>query len=382
MKRRFKLKINGESPRSLFLACVLGRFKCDIYLYDFSLNSNSKKDNQIFLFSNSSKNLLSKFNFWNEIEDISYGFTSLNIIDNLVSEQLLLRTEDFSKKYLNTFGWTASYSDIKSLLVNKLINLDNVHFISKKQLIDECMTFDYEFNFKSYSKISKLSKFLFSTFKRKNDQILIFNVYLRGHIEKRLYEINTSKGLIILTPINKNLYQIIWNNVSSKITETALNSKSLFLDNLSTLLPNELIIDQIVGDINFLNVGNNSSSYIIKNKSICFNENKFTSNILLNLHFDFIINNLLEICYFLEKIDPKNIKILNNLGFLYLYRKYIELKIKFTFSNLFINLFTLNNIFCLSLRKLLFILLKRVNLLKIIFIRNIITLNIKNKSFK
>jgi len=378
MKRRFKLKINGESPRSLFLAYALARFKCDIYLYDFSLNSNSKKDNQIFLFSNSSKNLLSKFNFWNEIEDISYGFTSLNIIDNLVSEQLLLRTEDFSKKYLNTFGWTASYSDIKSLLVNKLINFDNVHFISKKQLIDECMTFDYEFNFKSYSKISKLSKFLFSTFKRKNDQILIFNVYLRGHVEKRLYEINTTKGLLVLTPLNKNLYQIIWNNVSSQIKETSHNSKSFFLDNLTTLLPNQLKIDQIIGDINFFHVTNIYSTYLIKNKSFYFNENKFKSNTLYDFNFDIIIRNFLKIYNLLENKDTKNIDFLNKFGFHYLLRKYLEISINFSFINSLFNLLILNNVFSLFLRKLLFFLFKRINLLKNFFMRKFFNLHKNN----
>ena len=43
MKRRFKLKINGESPRSLFLAFVLAKLKCDVYLYDFLGDNNSKK---------------------------------------------------------------------------------------------------------------------------------------------------------------------------------------------------------------------------------------------------------------------------------------------------------------------------------------------------
>ena len=192
-----------------------------------------------------------------------------------------------------------------------------------------------------------------------------------------MYEINTTNGLLILTPINNNLYQIIWNNVPIQIKDRSKNSISFFLDNLTTLLPNELKIDQIIGDINFLNVGDISSTFIIKNKSIYFNENKFRSNTLINFKFDIFINNILKIFYLLENNDPNNIWILNNLGFRYLYRKYIELKIMFSFSNFLINLLTLNNIFSLFLRKLLFILLNRVNLLKISFIRILITLNIK-----
>ena len=371
MKRRLKLKINGDSSRSLLLAFVLAKLKCDVYIFDSSINFESDYADQIYSFSNFSKNLLSNFDIWNEIEDISYGFNSFEFKDNIVSEKLLLRNEILEKS-LNTFGWTVKYSDIKRVLTKELYNFDNVHFILKNRIIDESLIFDFEFNFKSYDEYS------LETFKRINEQILIFNVCLRGNVEKRLYEINTTDGLLILIPINNNFYQIIWNDVSIKIKERSLHSKSFFLDNLTTLLPNELIIDQIIGDINFLNVSDVSSTYKIKNKSIYFNESKFKSNILFNFKFDIIIDNVLQIYYFLENNDIRNNSILNKLGFNYLYRKYVEFKIKFSFSISFLNIFILNNRFYLFLRKLLFILLKRVNLLKISFIRNFITSNIKD----
>ncbi len=368
MKGRFKLKINGESPRSLFLAFVLAKFKCDVYLYDFFINSNSKKDNQIFLFSNSTKNLLSKFNIWNEIEEVSYSFSSLSIKDNLVSEQLLLQTENFSKKYLNTIGWTASYSDIKNLLINKLINSDNVHIISKSHLTDESLIFDYEFNFKSYNRTINLSNFPLSIFKRINEQILIFNVHLRGHVTKRLYQINTTEGLLVFTPLNKNLYQIIWNNPSYRIKETSLHSKSLFLDNLTTLLPKEFIIDQIIGDVNFMSISNMYSTCLIKNKSIYINENKFKSNTLYDLNFDIIINIILKIYNLLENNEHRSKIFINKSKFFNLLGIYVGI-INLNISNSLFNLFNVNNKFSLFVRKLLFNLFKRRNFKKILFLR-------------
>jgi len=369
MKRRLKLKIRGESPRSVFLAIVLAKLKCDIYLFDFSKNSISIKDNQTLLFSNSSKNLLSKFDIWNEIRDISYGFTSLSINDNLVSEQLLLRN-----KNLNNIGWSAKYSDIKSLL----INYDNIYFISKNQSFDQSLNFDYEFNFKDYDKSNHLCKLSLPFFKRKVEQIFIFNVYLRGHIEKRLYEINTSKGFLVLTPLNKNLYQIIWNNASIRLKETSLSSKSLFLDNLTTLLPNELKVDQIIGDIYLLNVNNIHSSYLIKNKSIYFNENKFKSNTIYDLSFDVIIRNIILIYNFLDKNHPKRINIYNKFGFFYLLRRYLEVTINFSFFDFLLYLFKVNNIFILSIRKIIFISIKKINFIRKLFLDNIINSNINN----
>ena len=378
MKRRFKFKISGESPRSLLLAFVLSKFECDIYLYNFLRDSNSNEDYQILSFSNFSKNLFNKFDTWKELKDFSYGVTSLHIKDNLVSDQLLLRNGNCCKKeYASTIGWIINYSNIKSLLINKLINVDNVHFISKNQKHNESLIFDYEFNFYSHEKFLSLFKLPLSISKRIDNQVLIFDVFLRGNVEKRLYEINTTEGLVVLTPLNKHSYQIIWNNASLRIKERALSSKNLFLDNLTSLLPNELQIDQIIGDIKFFYYSNVHPAYLIKNKSIYFNESKLKSNTLYDINFDIVIKNILQIYKYLDNNTSKRFKILCKLRFYFL-RKYLGIILKFSFSNYLINLFTVNSIFSLYFRKLLFILFKRIILLKNFFMRNISYLNIDN----
>tara|TARA_B100000212_G_scaffold67091_1_gene46728 strand:+ start:408 stop:1520 length:1113 start_codon:yes stop_codon:yes gene_type:complete len=368
--RRFKFKVNGESPRSLLLSYLLAKLNCDVYIYDFFINTNFNNDHQIFLFSNFTKNLLIKDGIWREIEDISYGFTSFCIKDNLISEQFLLRTEKFSKNYFSTFGWTVNYSDMKNLFIDKLNKFDNVHFISKDQLIDEPLVFDYEFNFNSYNKFLKLPKFPISLFKGINQHTLTFIVYLRGNIEKRLYEINTTEGLLVLTPIDKNLYQIVWNNPSSQI-KRSLNSKSLFLDNLTALL-SELNIDQIIGDIDSQQFTNYLPSYLIKNKSIYFNENKLKSNTLYDFNFNILIRNIIQIYNSFENNNSRNNNIANKIRFQYLLKKYIKFNTNIYYSNLFIILISLNNIFMLFLRKIIFILLHRINILRILLIKNLI----------
>ena len=378
MIRRFKFKISGESPRSLLLAFILSKFECDIYLYNFLRDSNSNEDYQILSFSNFSKNFFNKFDTWKELKDFSYGVTSLHIKDNLVSDQLLLRNGNCCKKeYASTIGWIIKYSNIKNLLINKLINVDNVHFISKNQKHNESLIFDYEFNFYSHEKFLSLFKLPLSISKRIDNQVLIFDVFLRGNVEKRLYEINTTEGLVVLTPLNKHSYQIIWNNASLRIKERALSSKSLFLDNLTSLLPNELQIDQIIGDIKFFYYSNVHPDYLIKNKSIYFNESKLKSNTLYDINFDIVIKNILQIYKYLDNNTSKRFKILCKLRFYFL-RKYLGIILKFSFSNYLINLFTVNSIFSLYFRKLLFILLKRIILLKNFFTRNISYLNIDN----
>ena len=43
-----------------------------------------------------------------------------------------------------------------------------------------------------------------------NQSCLTFKVSLRGHCEKRAYEIFRKEGPLALLPLEKNLYQVIW----------------------------------------------------------------------------------------------------------------------------------------------------------------------------
>ena len=375
MKRSFKLKINGECPRSLFLAYYLANYKCNVYLFDFTTETNSKIDEQIISFTNFSKNLLIQFGIWNEFKAISYSYDSLCFYDFLISEKLIILNNNLLRQYCNNIGWTASYSDIKSLLIKKLINFDNVYFVPKNMLLDKSFIFDYEFNFNDNTKILNQLKLPLSFSNIKDDHILIFNVYLADKVEKRLYEINTTEGLIVLTPLEKNLYQLIWNNVSIPIKKSCFTSKSFFLDNLTTLLPNELKIDQIIGEIKSLNVSKFSPNYIIKNKSLFFNDIKYNSNILYDFNFDIFIRYIIQIFNSLEKDKSSRIKVFNKIRFYYILKKYLEFIIDISRSNYLINLFTFNNKMLLYIRKLLFILSKRINILKKFLIKNLIYFN-------
>ena len=147
---------------------------------------------------------------------------------------------------------------------------------------------------------------------------------------------------------------------------------------MTTLLPNELIIDQIIGDINYLHSSKTFSTYLVKSKSFYINENKSNSNIIYDFNFDIIIKNILKIYNLIEEKESSKIKILNKLGFYYFYRKYLELFLNYSFSNFLFSLFTVNNIFSLIIRKLLFTFIKRTNLLNTLFMRNPSNLNINN----
>ena len=361
MNRKIKLKINGESPRSLLLAFVLSKFNCEVYINDYLEKSNFNED-QIFCLTSSSKNILSNFGIWDKFEDISYGFTSFCFMDATNSRKFLFRKDPLTKNYPSTLGWAVKYSDIISVLIDNLITCENIHFLSKNKISDESLKIDYEFNFNCHDKVFDFYKLPLSIFRKVDEKFLIFNVSLRGNVEKRLYEIHTTKGLLFLTPIDNNLYQIIWKNKSLKIKERAINSRNFLIDNLSTLLPNELKIDQIFGDINYINLNMMKPLYFFKNKSIFFNECKFKSNPFYDFNFDIFIRNIFDIYNYSENKKIKNNTIFFKHNYLHLLTIVVKFIINIIFSNLLINLFISNNIFLLFIRKLTFSFLNRINL--------------------
>ncbi len=381
MNRKFKIKIVGESPRSLVLAYILAKFNCEVHIYDFLINSKINENDKIFSFTNCSKGILSKFGIWREFEGISYHISSMCFKENEVSEELIMRSENLSQNNSNSFGWIVKYSDMKKVLIDKIINIDNVYFISNDQLLDDSLNFDFEFIFKNPNKKNNLFKFPPSSIKGINERVLIFNVYIRANVDFRFYEIHTNQGLIVLTPLDNNLYQITWKNNTIKSKDMNLYSKSFLLDNLTTLLPNDLKIDQIIGDINFFYINNLLPSCFIKNKSIYFNEDKFKCNPLYDFNFDLIIRFIFQIYNLFENAHFNNIQISGIIKFYYFIKYYVELKIKLAFTNFLINIFILNNILYKFLRRVLFIFSKKIYLIKTFITNYLINFNI-NKLIK
>ena len=147
---------------------------------------------------------------------------------------------------------------------------------------------------------------------------------------------------------------------------------------MTTLLPNELKVDQIVGQINSLPFNNIYSKFSIKNNKIYFFDYKSKSNIIHDFNFDMLIRNTIQIYNFLERNEPRKIEIANKFGFYYLLRKYEEININFSLPNYLFNLFRLNNILSIFIRKFLFALFKRINSIKKYFMSSLIISNINN----
>ncbi len=340
MNKKFKIKIIGDCPRSLILTLALLRLDFKIYFYDLASVSKLNKSDDIYTFTNKTIKILKDFHIWQKLEEYVYEFNSISLRQNEIANEFVYRIKNSKNdNYETNIGWSIKYSTFKKILINEFMSNDNFYLKSYNQKNIDSLKYDFEFKFDLFD-YSKNNFFNYSTIYKNNKQALVFNVFLRGNIDKRLYEIYTSEGLILLKPYSENIYQIYWSDNFIKSKKRLFSSKSLILDNLTTLLPEDLKVDQIIDDIKYFKVSYPPFPYSISNKGIQIYENMEDSYFTSHIN-DKIVSLFFEKLFEISKLNLNNIKRIN---------------IPFTFIlNLFIlRLFVSQNVYLSKLRKFIF----------------------------
>ena len=275
MNNIFKLKIKGNSPTTILIAVKLAKLNHKIYIFnDLSDSAESLKD-KVFFIDHNTKEILEKYNLWIKLKPKMTSFNSIMIRDNQYSKNLIfdLNYNKLHNERFKEFGWNIDYSSFMEVLIKELYNFKNITLIGANNKKDYIDYFDYEFtSLDILLKNNYKKKYKFLNNIRQNSYLSL-KVLLRGHTQNRRYEIYFNDNKILLFPLKGNLYQLFWKSNSSNLKNKLNTSKSLLQDNLSSVLPLELNIDEIIGDI-VINKYYYSLSYpdLITNNNIIFNE--------------------------------------------------------------------------------------------------------------
>ena len=371
MRSQFKINITGSNPSSLLLSLALVNLDYEIYLYDNSkdINSNGKYNN--YQFTNDYINLLKKFDIWNELKEIAYSINSLSIKDSLISKELLLNNDSTNDGNLsNEIAYIIKYSKIKKIIISKLKSYNNFYYFLDNEKTKDSNNFNLEiiFNNFNYNKnhLFRIPKLID---KRYNYKSLNFNVYLRGNINKRLYQINTCEGIITLIPMSKNIYQIFWADTSFKCDKRLLLSKSFLLDNLTVLLPAYFNIDQIIGEVYLSLENQNPIPYIVSNKTIYINDKMLTLNKINIFNYSFVQAFIIQIYNVLRNNKSNQRKIREQIMFKFYFEKIFIFPIIIFLTYFLSKLITSHNIFIIYMRKFLFSLINKISLVKKLLLR-------------
>jgi 2-octaprenyl-6-methoxyphenol hydroxylase len=256
MNDKFNFKIVGSGPTGLLLSIALSKFDCNIFLTDLLAKDRLIDKDKTYAITHSTRKILSKFRLWEKLEPFLFGFDTLSISDSVTSALTNLSTSDLDDdiSFAENIGWVVKHSDLMNVFFQEIDKYENIFFMTPQRLLRKKILFDYQFFSSGAKSLDK--KFLdFVDIKKSyNQSCLTFKVSLRGHCEKRAYEIFRKEGPLALLPLEKNLYQVIWTSSTLKATERLNSDKNFLMDNLSTILPDDFKLDQIVGEFNIFPV--------------------------------------------------------------------------------------------------------------------------------
>ena len=252
MEKRLNFKIIGSGPTGIFLSIVLSKLNLNIFLTDLLNKEKLIHKDKTYAITHSTRIILTKFHIWQKLKPYLYGFDTLSITDTITSSYTTLSISDLDEDISDAknIGWVIKHSDLMKILFQEIDNKENIIFKSPQKLSQEKISFDYFFISTGANSIEKKYKKSIDIKKFYNHSCLTFKVLVRGNNEKRAYEIFRKEGPLALLPLGKNLYQIIWTSSTQKSIDRLNSDKNFLIDNLSTILPKDIKIDQIVNQAN------------------------------------------------------------------------------------------------------------------------------------
>ncbi len=272
MKNTYNFKIVGSGPTGLLLSIALSKFNCNIFLIDLMSKNRIIDKDKTYAITHSTRKILSKFRLWDKLEPYLFGFDTLSISDSVTSAftKLTIFDLDDDISSAKNIGWVVKHSDLMNIFFQEINNYENIFFMTSQKLLGKKISFDYEFFSCGANSLDKKLLDFVAIKKSYNQSCLTFKVSLRGNSEKRAYEIFRKEGPLALLPLEKNLYQVIWTSSTFKSIERLNSDKNFLMDNLSTILPDEFKLDQIIGELNIFPVSLSLNLAVLNFKKFVF----------------------------------------------------------------------------------------------------------------
>ena len=367
MLNKFNFKILGSGPTGLLLSIALSKFNCNIFLTDLLTRDRLIDKDKTYAITHSTRKILTKFRLWEKLEPYLFGFNTLSISDSVISSNSNLTISDLDKDIISAenIGWVVKHSDLMNVFFQEIDKYKNIFFMSPQKLLQKKILFDYQFFSTGANSIDK-KLFDFVEIKKSYDQsCLTFKVSLRGNCEKRAYEIFRKEGPLALLPLDKNLYQVIWTSSTSKSMERLNSDKNFLMDNLSTILPDEFKLDQIIGEFNIFPVSLSLNLPVLNLEKLVFVGDAFHT-------FHPVGGQGLNSCWrdvnTIFDLFNKNIAITKKhfifFKFKYLFRRILDIVITIFITDSLISIFANKNYFLYPIRKLSFLLLNNFTFMR------------------
>ena len=373
MNNNLNFKIVGSGPTGLLLAIALSRLNFNIHLTDLLPREKLINKDKTYAITHSTKKILSKFNLWEKLKSYLYGFDTLSISDSVTSSFTILTTSDLDEDIssLNTIGWVVKHSDLMNVFFDEIDKRNNIFFKSSLVLSNEKILFDYKFIATGANSNFKNNQNYLDIRKSYRQSCLTFEVLVRGNFHRRAYEIFRKEGPLAFLPLDKNRYQIIWTASTSKSIDRLNSSKTLLLDNLSTMLPENFKLDQIDSEINIFPVSLSFSLPIFNlNKLVLVGDSFHTFHPVGGQGLNTCWRDVNVIYDIFNSDGYKKNNTLSIFKYKYYFKRFIDIFLTMVITDSLIKIFANKNILLLPIRKVSFLLLNKFILIRRIMLNH------------
>jgi len=376
------IKVIGSGPTGSVLALFLALNKFNVTLIEPLSDEELLEKDKGYAITQCTRKIFEELDLWHDIQQSSFGFTSLSIIDDVLSQSVLVRNNDL--KRLNNdqtdIGWVVEHKFLMKLLINKI---NNNKFI-KKLNYDSTDDTDFDFILASDGRESSTRKkwqikYFKSLYKQK---CISFKAVLNGSPPKRAYEIFKSKGPLALLPLSNNIYQIIW---FSSESDTKLNLKithTKLLDKLKDELPDNIIPEKIISNISTFSLAKAFALPNLNNfKNILVGDSAHSFHPVGGQGLNSCIRDVYELSLMINNYENLSNISRKFFSLKYFLNRSMDIISLILFTDFLVTFFSNKIIFLYPFRYLIFIVMKKVPFVRI-NIFSVMTDSIKNYNFK
>jgi len=376
------IKVIGSGPTGSLLALALALNRCNVTLIEPLSDSELLKKDKGYAVTQCTRKIFEELDLWHIIQKSSFGFTSLSIIDDVLSQSVLVRNNDL--KRLNNeqtdIGWVVEHKDLMKTLLNKI---NNNEFI-KKLNFDSTNDEDFDFILASDGRESSTRKkwkvkYFKSLYRQK---CISFKAVFNGSPPKRAYEIFKSKGPLALLPLSNNIYQVIWFSSESDTNSKLEITHTKLLEKLRNELPDNIIPEKIISNISSFSLAKAFALPNLNNfKNILVGESAHSFHPVGGQGLNSCIRDVYEISFMINNYE--NLSTINRRFFSlkYFLNRFLDIISLILFTEFLVTFFSNKLIILYPLRYLIFFVMKKVPFIRI-NIFSVMTDSIKRYNFR
>ena len=376
------IKVIGSGPTGSLLALSLASSECNVVLIEPLSDAELLAKDKGYAITQCTRNILNELGIWSSIKETASGFSSLSIIDDVISQSVLIRKSDL--KTLNqdqeNIGWVIEHRELMELLIE---NINQNKYI-KKLNFDSTKDENYDFILAADGRDSSSRERWGVTYFRSlyNQECISFKAVLKGLPNKRAYEIFRDEGPLALLPLTKNIYQIIWFSNKSEIeSKLELSDKNL-LKNLKNALPDNGIPEKIITKVSTFSVSKAFALTKLKeSKFILVGDSAHSFHPVGGQGLNSCIRDVYELSNLIKNFE--NLSIINRKYFAlkYFLQRSIDIISLLIFTDFLIRFFS-NKLFILyPFRYIIFFIMKKLKFVRI-NIFSVMTDSIKSYKFR